>query len=195
METTNAPIVANVSLKGSAEVSLVKAVLRTINGYVHMLLPWFHRIQAYALLSYSSIHASIELATPPARRPNSTFDILAQTANAPLIATLTTNAGTAPAAPGGARIKGTFTTANAPAQVTLPRTFAGAFDLRGFPFLQPSVREQPCTSNGRFRHVERANAGYGQVVGRVVWDPAGLEVGREGSVSVQTTNAPLQLML
>ena len=146
---------------------------------------------AYALPSCSPIEASIALITST----SSAYDDLAQTINGPLHVTLTTDNGTAPEVPGSARLKGTFCTINAPVRVSLRRTFAGTFDLRGFQFLPPSVRAQPCTNNGHTRRVQHTGSRHGRVTGTVVWDPAGLEVGREGSVSVQTTNGSLKLSL
>lgn len=122
------------------------------------------------------------LSTSTAGSP-SAFDVLAQTTNGPLTATIASpNAGTPP------RLHAALRTSCGPARVALSHAFAGTFELRGFPFLPPAVEARPVPG----RRIERTAAGMGMVAGRVVLHGA---EGREGRVTVETSNAPLLFSL
>lgn len=88
-------------------------------------------------------------------------------------------------------------TCNAPAWVAMHSTFEGRYELHGFAFLRPSVRvihAQDPTGRRRRRDLATTSTGMGVVRGYVRWQPASagsINQGREGYVSVRTTNAPL----
>ena len=151
-----------------------------------------------ALTSLSPIQADIRLdssATPDSTGATNrtSFEVVATTTNAPLSAIVSQQ-------PHDAHIRAAFMTQNAPARVTLQPAFEGRFELRSSVFTPPSVRlshAQPGdpAGMGRTRRVLQQRRGSGTVVGSAVWEPMMYWDGREGQVTVQTSNAPLQLSL
>ena len=123
---------------------------------------------------------------PTANSPRSPkFQVEARTSNGPVSASFATSEARA------VHLDATVCTQNAPVSVALHPTFVGAFELQGFPFLPPVVREQSAGS-GRLRSVQRTYAGNGVVAGRIA---ATSTAQNEGKVLVQTSNGPLQLLV
>ncbi|PIL33806.1 hypothetical protein GSI_04431 [Ganoderma sinense ZZ0214-1] len=136
------------------------------------------------------IQSNISLISTAPNATGGAFNVTANTTNGPLTVVFQD-------APVNSLLNASLQTCNAPARVAMHSTFEGRYELHGFAFFSPSVRVLPAqdpTGRRRRRDLATTSSGMGVVRGYVRWQPTsagGNGQGREGYVTVRTTNAPL----
>ncbi|KAI0753380.1 hypothetical protein C8Q80DRAFT_1249886 [Daedaleopsis nitida] len=166
VSTANAPISVSAALLNAGE-STTNLFLKTTNG----------RIDAQVSLTSNTSESG------------GTFHVVARSSNAPLTLTFVD-------APADSTLSMTASTSNAPAHVTVHKTFEGSFDLASSSGFRPEVEWAPVgdpAGHNRTRRVvlDMARKASGKR-GTVSWEETGKAKGR---VVVETTNAPLRLVL
>ncbi|KAI0800247.1 hypothetical protein C8Q74DRAFT_1364019 [Fomes fomentarius] len=167
--TSNAPITVRANLLNGDTGRPTSLLLKTANG---------------------QIEGSISLASNTSDATKGNYSVTARTSNAPLHLSFVN-------APVEHWLTLEAHTANAPAEVTLHKTYEGKFDLASSPFFRPvvswgdDVEDPKGQGRKRFMHVETDSRNH--VRGLAVW---GLEAKEpRGSVQVETSNSPLHLTL
>ncbi|KAI1790402.1 hypothetical protein LXA43DRAFT_513251 [Ganoderma leucocontextum] len=168
LDTANAPIMVRANLLGGDD-HVVRLFIKTSNGLID---------------SQVGLYSNASDAT------GGTFVVSARTANSPLKLTFVD-------APVDSALHATMGTSNSPAQVTLHETYEGSFSLLSSTFFRPAVEwdkdpEDPA-GRGRERTVKVNAVKDSLVTGDVFWGEK--EAKEKGSVSVETSNSPLRLIL
>ncbi|KAI0753363.1 hypothetical protein C8Q80DRAFT_1096622 [Daedaleopsis nitida] len=144
--------------------------------------------------SNGRVDGSIALASNGTDPASTAFHVVARTSNTPLALAIT-------AAPPDSALTLTASTSNGPADVALPRAFAGMFDLASSSVFRPTLDWSPAAAGdsdpagrGRQRRVrlDPLKGRASRLRGSVSWEDGDEERGR---VAVETTNAMLTVTL